>query len=405
MRAVRITTAYVGATAAILLTVVALRAAVPPATLRGALGVVFVAALAAGLEPGTVRAAALRESGAEIARLGAYLGVNAVKAVAASPFLAIIWVLADPGLDRPALLWAPAITAAGFCATDLRALLDLRGRYVAAILVKQGSLAGGIVAMGLLLVAGLPLFWAIGFSTALRLSLPAVVLFLRPRVNGGGAWTGGAHVARLLRDRRWVEIAGVSVIAAVSGSMDRVAGLRILSPAAYAAYYLIYESLTKFWVIPYVLSPILFARQAAGLDQTRFIRDAWRATALAGVGLLIGVGAVLVAAPTLVTRVIGVDLGMGPLWFAGAVALGSFGQLRVAELQGAGRSRPALLATLLSGLLCAPIFFVAARAFGAPGLMLAGLIKAAVELAALAVVGGAPRIPPAEVLRGEIKQG
>ncbi len=374
-RAVVVTGIYVAAAAAILLTLFLLRGVVSPIVLRGVLGFVFVAALSGGLEPGTVKAAALGPGGVDLAAPVAYLTAGALKALVASPVLAALWRFADPSADPAVLVWLPLIAVAGFCATDMRVLLDLKGRYGLAIALKQGSLAGGVVIVGALAALKAPLFWAVGVATLARLALLAPALWRGPVAALTPA------VRRLLGDRRWLELAAVSVIAAASGSADRVFGLRYLSPAAYAGYYLTFELFSKFWLIPYVIGPILFARQAAGERSGRFIGGAWAFTALAGLAFLIAAAALMRLAPGPLTRLTGISFGPATLVFAAGVVVGSFTQLRMAQIQGAGASRRAAGISAVSAVFSILLFYLAARSYGAEGLLIAWLVKSLVELA------------------------
>ena len=381
-RAVVVTGAYVAATVAVLLTVIVLRGAVSPQLLRNLLGFIFIASLAAGLEPGTIKAAALGEAGVDGAALASYLGVGALKGALASPFLAILWRLADPTLPVPVLAWTPVITIAGFCATDLRVLLDLRGRYALAVGLKQGSLAGGVALVGLLLVLKAPLVWAIGVSSLIRLGvLPLAMAFAGDPPRGGAFWT---DARRLLRDSRWLDLAAVSLIAAVGGSVDRMIGLRLLGPSDYSAYYLIYEVFTKFWLVSYILGPILFARQATGTGVETFVRGAFGLTVAAGAGFLAVVAGVLAFGPGLLARVVGASFGWATFAFAVGVVIGAFVQLWIAQLQGAGQGRRTAVAMALSAAVSAPVFWIAAGRFGAEGLLWAFLAKTALELAMVA---------------------
>jgi O-antigen/teichoic acid export membrane protein len=98
----------------------------------------------------------------------------------------------------------------------------------------------------------------------------------------------------------------------------------------------------------------------------------------------------VVLAPALLRQVVGVAFGGATVGFAAAVVINSFSQLRVAELQGAGRSRRAVLSTAFGAAVSIPLFFAAARAFGAEGLLIAWLAKSVLELAVLSL-GGNPR--------------
>ena len=388
-RAATLTGVYLAAALAVLGTVFALRALVAPATLDRFLGFVLIASVAAGLEPATVRAAALGEAGVEGASPVAYVVAGALKGVAASLVLALAWRFADPGVPAAVLAWTPALAVAGFCATDLRAALDLRGRYAMAIAVKQGSLGGGVALAGLLVATSAPLTAAIGAACLARVAVLglAVRRLGSPGREGpiGGATVGG-QVRRLLADRRWIDMAAVSVLAAAGGGADRLFGLRYLNPVAYGGYYLTSELFSKFWLLPYLLAPILFARRAGGRAvgvEDGFGRAAWGLVALAGAAYLAATTGLVVLAPALLRRVAGAAFGPATLAFVAAVVLNSFSQLRVAELQGAGRPRRAALAVAFGAAVSVPLFFVAARGFGAGGLLLAWLAKSILELAVL----------------------
>ncbi|MDQ2861375.1 MAG: hypothetical protein M3T55_11775 [Pseudomonadota bacterium] len=184
-----------------------------------------------------------------------------------------------------------------------------------------------------------------------------------------------------------MELAAVSVLAAAGGSIDRVLALRYLPAAAYASYYLLYEIFSRFWVAPYLLTPILFARLAGGRECGAFIRRAWVGTAAAGAVLVGAVAGLCVAAPALLSGFVGTSFALFPIAFAAAVALGALTQLRIAELQARGAARRATLIVGLGAVFSGVVFFALIRRMGAEGLMLAWLVKSVAELAA-ATMGG-----------------
>jgi len=380
---------YLVAALVVLGVVVVLKREIPATLLRDALSFHFIAAIAAGLEPATVKASLLRASEDQApGDVGArgYLLVSALKGVLAAPFLALLWRFADPHVDPLAWLWLPFVTAAGFAATDLRVLLDVRGRHASAIWLKHGSLGGGLLLLGAFLLAGMPLIWAMGASTAPRLVLVGFVAFSEPRA--GPEAPLGPRIGRLLRDVRWVELAGASVIAAVGGSADRVLALRYLAPGAYTAYFLLYEAFSRFWLLPYLLTPIIFARRAVGRAADAFVRRSWLLTATAGGLFVAAVGGTLAVAPDLLARFIGSPFPPAVLAFAAAVVIAGFTQLRIAELQGAGRARRAALLLGLGAAIAIALFYVLIRRFGESGLLAAWLLKSVIEFAATMIWGG-----------------
>lgn len=377
-RAILIVGAYGGAMLVGLIAIVLARQAVPPGTLKALLGFFFISNTASGLEPGTAKAAALQPGGALARPTAAYVLAGAVKAVAVSPALALVWRFADPAIPLAALAWVPLMCVAGFGGSDLRALYDIRGRHAAATGLKQGLNGLGYAVAGALMVAGVPLWAAIGASTLGRLLALAGAARLAGPGGDGDVWT---HTRDLLFRTRWLDFAGTSVVGSASGSMDRVLGLRLLAPAAFSVYYLSFEGLSRFLVIPYLLTPIIFARAVSGLGSAALIRGAIIVIGAGGAAMLALIAVVMPLAPQLVTKVVGADLPGPTLVLALAMIVNAVTQLRFTQLQAAGRTRAALLITCASGLVAGGACYAGARFAGAAGLMYAALAKTTFELA------------------------
>jgi hypothetical protein len=352
--------------------------------LREVLAAQFIATLAAGLEPATTKALAL--SGPNPGAIGAsrrtILSAGGLKALAAAPILAFVWRLSDPAAGWPLLICTPLVCIAGFAATDLRVLFDLQGRHAEAIWIKQGSLGGGLVILAVLAAGGMPMPLALGLASLARI---VFALFVARAPSGGSHCRDGVQLGSIMRDPRWMSLAGASVLAAIGGTSDRVFGLRYLSADGWAGYYALYEVFSKFWFISYLVTPIVFARTAAGLDSGPVSRVAWRLTASAGALFVVGVSAILLVAPGLPERLLGprLDAGFPPLAivaFAAAVAIGGLAQIRIAELQGRGAAHRSLVVVAASAAVSTALFYAAARSFGAAGLLYAWLAKSAVDL-------------------------
>ena len=368
------------------------------ALLRSVLAAQFIASLAAGLEPATAKALALagpRTVGIAASRR-TILIASGLKALAAAPILALVWRLSDPAAGWPLLVCTPLVCVAGFAATDLRVLFDLEGRHAEAIWIKQGSLGGGLVILAALAATGAPMPLALGAASLARIVF--VLIVARTRVPGAAS-PAAITLGAMLRDPRWMSLAGASVVAAIGGSADRVFGLRYLTADAWAGYFALYEVFSKFWFIPYVVAPIVFARSAAGLDSGLVGRLAWRLTIAAGAVFVGGVSLALTVVPSLPERLLGarLDVGLPSLAivaFAASVAIGSLAQIRIAELQGRGAAHRSLVVMATSAAITTALFFAVARSFGAAGLLYAWLAKSAIDLALTYVPP-----PPALLLR------
>ena len=184
----------------------------------------------------------------------------------------------------------------------------------------------------------------------------------------------------LLKDRGWPAMASASVLAAIGGSADRLIGLGLLAPGALAGYFLLYELLSRFWLLPYLAAPVLFARHAGGRASPALSRRLRLATAGAGLAM---VGIVVLAsafAARPLRQAFGLPLGAPAVALAIAIVMAAFTQLIVAELQGRRAVRRAMLVVAIGALLAGPLFFVAARLWGVSGLMVGWLVKSIVEL-------------------------
>ena len=380
--------AYALTATALVATVALLRGYASPADLRAALSFFFVSSTASGLDPATSKAAALSREGALERPVGSYLLAGAMKAVCAAPLLALVWKISDPHIPWGVLAWLPLICAAGFWATDLRVLLDLNGRHGAAIGLKQGVLSGGYVLAGVIVAAGSGLAAAVAVSTIVRAAavLGAAPLVARSRPGERGeVWR---QTRRLFADVKWVEFSVASVLGMVSGSADRVVGLRLLPPTIFSAYYLTYETLSRFWVIPFLFAPIIYAR-SVGTDRGggRVARAAWLLTAVAGAGMIGVLAFIFAMFPHFVPSLVGADLRGPTMALAAGVVISAFAQIRLVELQAQGRTRVTLAVIAAMTAVSPAASLLGVHYAGAAGLMWAWVVKGSLDLALLLAVG------------------
>jgi hypothetical protein len=363
-RAVLAMTVYAAAAIASLATVIIARRDLPPDTLRILLSYLVIATISAGLEPGTTKAAALMNGGQELPPVGAVLIISTVKAILAAAILALIWKLSAPGVTLRVLLLTPLITVAGFCTTDLRVKMDLEDHHTRAIAFKQISTVASAIVATLMMLRGVSAFWAILAASLFRFAM------LAPALHESAPWRAVSHSARdLVKDTRWIEFAGASALSATTGSIDRLFALHFLPAAALGGYYVTFEILSRFWLLPYLMVPILFARRVRGEASGGFLRGAWIITAIAATAFMTLLSLIVLIRPPIVAALAGRRMDSASLALAAAVVISSFNQLRIAELQASGRGRRVILVLSASVVWATLIFWVFARYFGAAGLM------------------------------------
>jgi hypothetical protein len=367
---------------------------VPTTEIPLVLQFLFFTQLLAGLEPGTAKAMLLkRDRGSDLLLpLMGLLQVPLIKAVVVTPLIGIGWTIMSHGDIRWWLIaiWVPLLSGVGFATAELRTAFDAHGRYGQAIWLKQGGLTLGTIALVGFILGGLQWELAASLSIVVRMAWLTLMFFagrdvVRPRCDNDELF--GNH----WRDSRWIDFASASVLAALSGSIDRIVAFQFLGPQDVASYVLIYELFSKIWLLPYVLGPMIFAERATGKDGARLFR--------LGVILVVGTGASLLAItafsltamPELVWEFFGQPLSLWPtLAFALALVLAALTQLGLPLLQGSGGTRAATTILLVGVVTTLPIFWWSASSFGLNGLLVAWLVKSILEF--IFVIGWLGRV-------------
>lgn len=356
-----------------------------PEPLREFLSYLVILAISAGLEPGTTKAHAVAH-GAEAPFSARQTALTSLlKAIVAAAPLAVIWSLSDPTLPWPILALTPLICAVGFVVTDLRVRFDLEQRHGMAVGLKQGSTATGVLVAAVMMALGVTAFASMLVATLVR-----VLFILGPLRQPLPGEAPGMDARRLITATPWQALAGASMLAAAGGSMDRLIAVRVVNASDLSSYYLIFEILSKFWLLPYLLTPILFAQRVARQRDLRFERIAFGLTGAAGVIFLGALGLLMVFAPSLSQGFTGRNLDVGALALAGAIVISSFTQLISTQQQAAGRGRRVILVLVISlgvGLIA---FGWAAPRYGIEGLMWAWLVRMAIEFACACVAKALP---------------
>ncbi len=372
--------AYLTTSLVLVVVIALLSRALGPDRVQAVLLYVFIATLAAGIEPGTAKAALIRHRNAEgiFAMTGAMYRVSVVKAVVLSPLFAGVWWLSQhqPAAPPEGIWLTPLVVSLGFVATDLRVALDARGRHAAAIWLKQGSLMLAIAVAAAVHAAGADLTLAIGIACVARLLWTAAFVCAAgtPVID-----KTAPPISLAIRDKAWRDLLLASVLGAVAGSVDRFVAFRMLSPEQANAYVLVYEILTKFWLLPYLMVPIIFVSSRRDAQSHRFVKMSYLLIGFAAVPFLL-FAAALPLLPLAVMRAAAFDAST-ILVFAAAVVVNSFSMLMSGQLQGAGNTRGATISTTGGLMVAAVAFPLFVHFLGIAGIFWAWLVKSSLECA------------------------
>lgn len=383
-----VTTSYVATSLVVLVAIALLRGRIPADLLQRLLGFYFVVTLSAALEPATTKSLLVRgrlDGRDDVPGLFPYPltpVASASKSLLACIPLGFVWLAIDKHLSGEAWVLAslPVTCLISFATTDLRVGFDAEGRHSAAIWAKQGSLSLAMAGLALALGGGGSFGAGVALSLALRMGWLVLFGTLARHQYYASAFNW-PDLRRHMLDGQWMHLAAASVLSATSGSLDRFVALRSLTPTIANSYYLTGEVLTKFWLIPYVFCPILFARRAASADADRLYKAAIGLTAIFGTGFLLVVAGAYLFTSGLVSKILGADPGWGVVVFAISIVLASFTQLILADRQGRGEARY-VLRVLISGVAVSVVAFYGLSGYLAEtGIFLAWLIKSIFEFA------------------------
>jgi hypothetical protein len=273
-----------------------------------------------------------------------------VKSVVVSPVIGAIWMLMDveASLDGR-LYFVPFIAALGFVATDLRVLLDARGQHAAAVWLKQGSLSLAIACPVICIILGLG-FW-MGVITSVIMRLFLTFYFLRhekfEKFCANEFW-------ELITSRMWMHLLLTSGIGSLAASVDRLLAVRFMTAPSAAEYVFVYELLSKFWLFPYLISPIVFVKVAQGDHKENYV-----VFSLCLIGLL-GLPFVLLSFVLPNFLAMFIDVVEFSSWsmalFATTIVLASVNMVLAAQLQASGGEGATLFSATIG-------LFVSALAF------------------------------------------
>lgn len=377
IRAAPIFVSYLIASAVLLVSIWALNSRIDANLLQSFLVFVLVNTIAAGLEPGTAKAWLLTRPQLEEASSIGMLAASAFKAMLISLPLAFIWYFSEGSGRVPIeITVTPLLAILGFAATDLRVILDSQGRHVAAIWLKQGSLSLAIAISAISLALGHDLF--IGILASCLARLVWTVLFWK--LSGTSSQTRESFSTHIFHFK-WMQFLLASCIGALSASIDRIIALRILEPKHASSYMISYEVLTKFWLFPYLLTPLLFVQAINHGPYNKSTKFSYIILACAGIPFLI-FSAVIPLLPLEIFQQSQLA-SWGLFIFALAILITAFNQILSIELQASGAAASATNSAVV-GLISAAIAFPLLLTYaGVNGLFFAWLLKSLAEGAVL----------------------
>lgn len=380
-KSVALTLSYATTLVVVFVSIYLLRGYAADATTSAVLSFYFISALTAGIEPGQAKSEMIENrpgNGSAVTKVT--ISTAVIKAALCTPLVALLWWYTS-GSSIP-IFWNILLSflaaSSGFVTSEYRVHIDVSGRFTKAIWLKQGSLSIAMIGAVIFSLLQMSIVTTLLLASLLRIGW--LILFSKGEVSSYILPDGSdLSVIDRLRSTGWLRLFLISLMAAMSGSIDRIVALRLLSPQDAATYILIFEFMSKIWLFPYILSPILFAQRI----RTGNGRAAWQAVYI-NTGLLVGGGVIMGLSAIPVSSIytyFGIDILVLFTLYA-AFAVCSIVQLLFADVQASGHSRAILKLSFATLVFSLPLFFFFTHTQAMLGIAVAWLVKSVFELTA-----------------------
>ena len=352
-------------------------------TLSTFLSLVFLTSLTSGLEIGTAKHVLHSDHNLPFARSPnlSFIAEAAKIGVVTSVPIAIILHLQGNIPAKPATLLLVAILVAipGYLSTELKVFLDARGFHLRGILIKQAGLCLAFISYIICFAFAKRVEYASLAACALRMLL--ILTVLSTSIDGLKIRSFADSQSFFSRSSSLpiMKFMVASILTCLSGSIDRIIALNVLSPLSASSYFAVFEVLSKFWLLPYIISPIVYSKTATKKAISGYLRDALFLIAITGllyIFLSVAASAVLrhMFLPLQRIEILSIFL------MSTAIVISSFTQIILSYVQALGRHRIVLSTIVISMVSSCILFPLCYYLFGLSGFYSAWLMKSTAEI-------------------------
>lgn len=345
---------------------------------------ILIVALAGGLELGLVKSYLVNQKGAKTQLFSKTVLIEKVslRAFIPSVFIFILWVNLgpDPGILQK-FIFSYCFCLIGLLSSELRVIFNNIGLHSSAIWTKQGGITFGILSF----ICGIYLGFGVTISLIMyflaRIFWLTLLFYRYDKICVGNKIVTfeNAEIAG------WKHMFALNSLSIISGNTDRILVVYFLGADLGITYFLINEIFTKYYLIAYIINPIIFVRYATGGDGLIGVRNLLKvlcALAILSVGILI----FLVSYnPDFFNSVFNINIGnLYIVVFFMAIVINSVTQTVSTLLQSWGYSDYLVKYNIIITLVMSICYTFALIEFGLNGLLVTWLIKSLFEATLIA---------------------
>ena len=307
-----------------------------------------------------------------------------VRAIIPSIIIFLLWTfLNNDSSFLFKIIFSYCLCIIGILSSELRVIFDNNGNHSTAVWTKQGGITLGILTFVFSIYLGYGDAISLGMYCLMRV-LYLILLFHRfNKINFSDK--------EIFFDKNqisgWKNIFGLSLLAVISGNIDRILISYFLDPLVVLNYFLIYEIFTKYWLIAVIVNPIIFVQFANGGNGV-----------LSGIGILkiLGVISIISVAilvtfisfnPMFFNNILNISINnLFIILFFIAIVINCVTQIASTLLLSRGYAQNLLIITITVTLVIALTLVYALTNFGVNGLLVTWLIKSCFEGALVGIL-------------------
>lgn len=264
----------------------------------------------------------------------------------------------------------------GILSSELRVIFNNNGNHSTAVWTKQGGITLGVLTFVISIYLDYDDITSFGLYFLARTFYLILLFYRLDKIKFSDR--------EIVFDKNlisgWKNIFGLSLLAVISGNIDRILISYFLDPIVVLNYFLIYEILTKYWLIAVIVNPVIFVQYASGGNGI-----------LSGVGIIKALGIISIISistfiifvnsyPVFFNNILNISIkNLFIILFFIAIVINGVTQIVSTLLISRGYAQSLLIISIIVTLLTTLILVYAIIHFGINGLLVTWLIKSCFE--------------------------
>jgi O-antigen/teichoic acid export membrane protein len=342
---------------------------------------VLIVSMVSGIQLGIVKSVLVSSNASEkylSFDLNKLIKLSFLRVIPVSFGISLLWFFLDNKSNIIEIyIFSLLLSFIAVSSSEARVIFDHFGKHSRAVWAKQGGLSLGISCFTSGMLLGMSFQVSVIVYVVVR---SAWIIFQLKNIQNFDLKERQIKF-NSKETSQWVGFHGVSILAMVSGNLDRIVVSYFLIANEILDYFLIYEIFTKYWLIAYLANPILFTYLTKSKDNFKKIRSVLFWLSIFALLSIFVFWMFIVFFPNGLSDIFKIQIKVDYVFmFLIAIVVNSITQSIVTIIQAKGKSRKVFLINILITVFMVFTYILMASESGLEGVMLAWLVKSIIEL-------------------------